>query len=186
MGRSLAVVLLAGCAALLATTDASGQASIHAGVGVTFPLGAYGDYASTGWVATGGVAFPVGTAGLAIGVAGYFGANNHEPPPEGDGTSLYGGVGLVRYAFGDPEAVSPFLFGTAGVMVQDYESKTQPAFEGSDTGFAAGGGAGVTLPLGGIGGFAEAWLLNGFFGGGNTTIAGVTAGIHLGVGGDGT
>ena len=182
MRRSRTSVLLGGLVGLFAPASASGQTSIHLGGGATFPMGDYGNYASTGWMAHGGVALPLGDAGLAVGATGYFGANGHRPPPGGDRTSLYGALGFVQVALGNPEAASPVLFGGAGLMVHDYRSETQPGLEGSNTGFAAGAGAGVRFPVGGIGAFAGAWLLNGFFDAGDTTIAGVTAGLELAVG----
>jgi hypothetical protein len=185
MKRSLFVVLLAAFWALSAPADSSAQAAIAVGGGITFPTGDYGDYANTGWLAHAGVGFPVGDAGLSVGAAGYFGANNHEPPPDGDKTNLYGGVGFAQYNIGDAEAMSPFVFGMAGLMVHDYKSDSQPSLEGSDTGFAAGGGAGLTVPLGGVAGFVEAWYLVGFFDGGNTNLGGVTAGVQFALGGGG-
>lgn len=185
MKRSLTFLLVAAFVALCAPADTAAQAMIHLGGGVTLPTGDYGDYANTGWLAHGGVAFPVGDAGLAVGAAGYFGVNNHEPPPDGDKTQLYGGLGFANYGFGDPEAVSPFVFGMAGLMVHSYKSDQFASLEESDTGFAAGGGGGVSIPLGGISGFAEAWYLVGFFDGGNTALGGVTAGVQFAVGGGG-
>ena len=64
-------------------------------------------------------------------------------------------------------------------MVHDYDSETQPAFERSWTGLAAGAGAGLEFPLGGVRGFAQAWMLNGFLEGGSTTVAGLSVGVRV-------
>lgn len=188
MRRSLTAVLIAAFAGLSAPGDGLAQAILHVAGGATFPMGDYGDFADTGWLGHAGVALPVADAGLAVGAAGYYGSNSHTNV-DGDKTNLYGGLGFVNYAFGSPEAMSPFVVAMAGLMVHSYESDPFPGLEESDTGFAVGGGAGVAVPIGSVSGFVEGWLLNGFFGGENgsdgrnTTIAGVDVGVQFTVGG---
>jgi hypothetical protein len=187
MRGSLAAVLIAAFAGLSAPADGSAQAMIHVAGGASFPSGDYADFADPGWLGHAGVALPVGDTGLAVGAAGYYGRNSHALA--GDETSLYGGLGVLSYAFGSPDAVSPFVVVMAGSMVHSYGSDSFPGLEESDTGFALGGGAGVAFPLGAVAGFVEGWLLNGFFtgdndsGGRTTTIVGLDVGVQLAVGG---
>jgi hypothetical protein len=184
MKRAVTAVLVTSLWVLAAPANASAQAMIGVGGGVTFPTGDYADYANTGWLAAAGVAFPVGDVPVSISAHGFYGSNNHEAP-DGDKTNLYGALAGVSYAFGDPEGVSPFVGGLAGFMHHSYKSESQPSLEGSESGLAGGAFAGVGFPLGGIGGFVEAYWLTGFGDIDSTQLFGAMAGVQFPLGGGG-
>jgi hypothetical protein len=182
MKRMRTAGLVVALSALIAPATASGQASIFVMGGLTVPTGDYSEYANTGWMAQGGAVFPVGPAGLSLGIDAFYGVNNHEPPPDGDKTNLYGGFAFVQYTIGDPAAVAPYVYAGPGFMTHSYKSDTLP--EGSGSGLAATAGAGVGIPLGGVTGFVEGQYLTGF---GDeidgTDLFAVSAGVSFPLGG---
>jgi hypothetical protein len=159
MNRTRSSLLVVALWALLAPQTARAQASIFLMGGLSVPTGEYSDYANMGWLAQGGVTFPVGTAGVSLGAGGFYGVNNHEDV-DGDKTNLYGGLGFVQYTIGNAAAVAPYVYAGLGFMTHSYKSDTFP--EGSGSGLAGTGGAGVNVPLGGVLGFVEAEYLTGF------------------------
>jgi hypothetical protein len=186
MKRSLVVVLVSVLAALSRPADGVAQVMVGVGGGVTLPTGDYGDYAKTGWIGHAGVGLPLGDVPVTIGAYGFYGSNSHEPPPDGDKTSLYGGLVGVQYGFGDPEGVSPYVGGMVGLMTHSYESETQPSLEASESGLAAGPIVGVNFPLGRVGGLVEAWWLTGFGGIDRTQVGGMSVGVAFPLGSGGT
>lgn len=79
MNRLVAAALALTLVGLATPTDSSAQAAAFIGGGVTAPTGDFkdfgaGDGANLGWMATGGIMFPVGDAGLAAGIRAFFGA----------------------------------------------------------------------------------------------------------------
>jgi hypothetical protein len=147
-GTALAIASLA-----LSAQGASAQATGFFSAGATFPSGDYADFAKTGWLAQGGVGFPVGTAGLMVGLSGFYGMNSHESPPDGDKTALYGGGGYVLYNIGEAGSAQPYVFAGPVYMVHSYKSDTFP--EDSNSGLAVQGGAGVNIPVGSLTGYLE-------------------------------
>ena len=184
MKRSHTALLVTSLWAHAAPIDASAQAMIGVGGGVTFPAGDYADSANPGWLAAAGVSFPVGDVPVSIGANGFYGSNDHEAP-DGDRTNLYGALAGVSYAFGDPGRVSPFVGGLAGFMNHSYKSESQPGLEGSQSGLAGGAFAGVGFPLGGIGSFVQAYWLTGFGDIDSTQLFGAMAGAQFPLGGGG-
>jgi hypothetical protein len=157
------------------------------GAGATFPTGDYADFgdgdgANTGFMAFGGLDFPLNQEGLSVFGEGYFGVNSHDLY-DGDKTNLYGAMGGVLFDF-MPDGPGPYAFGQVGIMVHDYKSDDFPEAEGSETGLAFGGGAGYGFPLGGVNGFVEARYIQGQFDDGNTSFFGIFAGISFPLGGD--
>jgi hypothetical protein len=143
--------------ALVAVPGGTAAQTVFVSAGAGIPVGDYGDYASVGWMAQGGVAFPIGTAGLSAGVGGLFGSNSHDI--DGDKTNLYGGAAFVQYTIGNEEAASGYVFGGPGYLTHSYKSDTSP--EGSGSGLALAGGGGVNFPLGGVDAYAEGMYLTG-------------------------
>jgi len=170
-------------AATLWPAGASAQVVLSLAGGVTVPTSDYGDYANTGWLGHADIGFPVGENGLSVGASGYYGSNNHET--DGDKTNLYGGLGWVGYTFETGASVMPTVWGMAGSLTHSYKSDTTPSAEGSDTGFAFGGGAGLGFPLGGVTGRVQAWYLTASIGDPSSTTAlfGVDVGVQFVVGG---
>ncbi len=151
---------LASLAVLLFLVAASAEAqNIWVGGGPTFPTGDYGDYAKTGWMASAGIGFGLGEAKkLAVQFEGLYGSNSHNDV-EGDKTNLYGGMANLNYRFGDPSKLGLYVYGGAGLLVHDYKTDTYPDEAGSDSKFAYRFGAGLDIPLGGIGLWIDARYL---------------------------
>lgn len=186
MKSTVCLALTAGLLSLLAPAATSAQVTLSAAAGATFPTGGYGDLAKTGWLAHGGVSVPLGTAPVSVGVDGFFGSNSHDTGvagvSDGDKTNLYGAAGSVSYVVGDPAGpVVPVVFGLLGFMTHSFKSDVSP--EGSNTSFAAGGGAGIGFPLGSVGGTLEGWWVTGFSDNKDTKIIGVDLGVRIPLGG---
>ena len=160
----------------VAPATAGAQAFGFLGAGVTFPTGDYGDYANTGWLGAGGVGFPIGDAGLAVGAEAFYGQNNHDY--DGDKTNPYGVLGFVQYSFGDPAKLHPYVLGGAGLLVHKYSSDVGNG--DSESQFAYSFGAGVAYPLGattGLYGEGRYW------GSDDTTFFGIMGGFYFNFGG---
>jgi len=184
---------------------------VFLGGGATFPTGDYGDYADTGWMVEGGIGFPVGENGLSLFVDGLYGSNSHgealvpalQDSGDGDKTSLLGGFAGVEYAFAEPGEAGLFVFGQVGFLRHDLDlDELVPelqSLEETETGFAFGGGAGYSFPIGGLNGYVVGRFLQGRFGeedgglspelqdeggSGNTTFFGLTAGVSIPLGGN--
>ncbi|MSR21229.1 MAG: hypothetical protein EXR91_09675 [Gemmatimonadetes bacterium] len=142
----------------LSAQSASAQATMFLSAGAGIPVSDYADYASVGWMAQGGVAFPVGSPGLAVGVGGLYGSNGHDI--DGDRTDLLGAAAFVQYTIGDPASTSGYVFGGPGYVKHSFMSDTFP--DASASGLAASGGAGVNIPMGGLTGYVEGMYLTGF------------------------
>jgi hypothetical protein len=171
-----------------------GQASAQAvflGAGATIPTGDYKDFgdedgAKTGWMATGGVIFPIGENGLQGFVHGTYGSNSHEW--EGNKTNLLGGFAGIEYVMAEPGEPGPFVFGEVGFLRHSYKSDDFPEYEDSSSGLALGGGAGYSIPLGTFTGWVLGHYTHGFLsddetGEGDTTFFGVMAGVSVPIGG---
>lgn len=142
------VAVLALCVAMVSVssrTDA--QARITVAAGASIPTGDYGEYAKTGYIGTAGVMFNVGEKGLSVGGVGVFGSNSHSDI-DGDKTNLIGVLGSVSYRLGDAEKTGVFVLGNVGFLQHSYKSDMFPSEEGSSSGVAFGGGAGVHMPMG--------------------------------------
>jgi hypothetical protein len=161
--------------------------SVFLGGGGTFPTGDYSDFgdgdgAKTGFMAFGGIDFPVNENGLSVFGEGYFGVNNHDY--EGDKTNLYGAMAGGLFDF-NADGPGPYVFGQVGLMVHSYKSDNFPEDEDSETGLGFGVGAGYGFPLGSMSGFVEGRYLQGNFDDGNTTFFAVFAGVSIPLGGEG-
>ena len=193
--------LLTGMAFFAATllvmpNNASAQ-SVFLGAGATFPMGDYGDYADTGWLAEAGFSLPLGDGPWSGLFTGFYGGNGHsydEGIPElygsdDDKTSLLGGLVGAEYSFSEQGEAGPFVFGEVGLMRHKYEPADdgpEPELYGeeSSTGFAFGGGVGYSIPFGSVNGYALARYLNGQFDEGSTAFIGVMAGVSIPLGGN--
>lgn len=117
-----------------------GQAqSIYVLAGLSAPTGDYGDVANTGWLAAGGVTFPVGQAGLWAGAEGLYSRNGSDI----DDLSFkpYSVMGILGYDIPTESSVSPFVFAGAGLMGIS-ESFGDVSESDSGFGWQLGGGVG--------------------------------------------
>ena len=181
MKRLISISLAAASLALFAPADSSAQATGFLSAGAAVPIGDYGDYANTGWLAQGGVGFAVGTGGVSAGVGGFFGSNSHTT--DGDKTNLYGAMAFALFTMGEEGSVQPYVFGGPGFMTHSYKSESFPAAEGSESALAAAAGAGVNIPVGGLTGYLEGMVLSGFGDLEDTKLVAVSAGVNIPLGG---
>lgn len=161
-------------ALLLVPAVVHAQAYLFVGGGPTFPSGEYGDYANTGWMAHAGLGFPVGPQGMSVGVDAFYGQNNHSDI-DGDKTNPLGAMGFLLYRLGNPERPGVYLFGEGGLLVHKYGSDTFDSE--SDSQFAFGGGAGVSIPLGSKSLFVEGHYTTSDGTNFISAIAGITIGL---------
>jgi hypothetical protein len=154
MKRTVAGVFTGLVVGSLVTTIGQGQAvsSIYVGGGPSFPIGEFGDYAKTGWLAAAGVSVAVGGRGLSIGGELMYGSNKHSDVA-GDKTNLPGVFGFIQYRAGDPARPGVYFFGQAGVL--NHQFKPATGSSDNDWKFAVGGGAGIDIPVGGASIFVE-------------------------------
>jgi opacity protein-like surface antigen len=111
---------------------------------VTIPTGDFGEFADTGWMATGGFSVGVGDSGLSAGVEGFYGENKHET--EGESTKPYGAMGFLLYRAGSPESVGPYFYGGAGILVHKFSVDSGEGSSESNFGYEFG--AGLDFPFG--------------------------------------
>ena len=93
----------------------------------------------------------------------------------------------AEYDFSAPGEAGPFVFGEIGVMRHKYEPEgatPEPYEEETSTGFAFGGGAGYSIPIGSLNGYVLGRYLQGQFDGGNTAFFGAMAGLAIPLGGN--
>jgi opacity protein-like surface antigen len=122
--------------------------------GATFPTGDFGEYAKTGWMAAGGVIFnDIGTAGLGLGVEGFYGENKHKSDDAvtllGDSkTNPYGIMGVAVFNFDTGGSIQPYVFGGVGWMAHKYTADVDGSDlseTGSGFGYQLGVGVGFDL-----------------------------------------
>lgn len=155
MNRWITGVMAGAVVGTLAVSIAYGQASIYVSGGPSIPVGEYGDYAKTGWLATAGLSVPVGGKGLSVGGELMYGSNKHSDVA-GDKTNLPGAFGFLMYRAGDQSKPGVYFFGQAGILNHQFKTSGSPGYSGeSDWKPAAGGGVGVDIPVGGASVFVE-------------------------------
>ena len=192
--RKCVVLCVAALAVLSFTLPSQISAQgVFLGVGGTIPTGDYKDFgfgedgAKTGWMAEAGFSIPLGENGLYAFVDGLYGSNKHEH--EGDKTNLLGGFGGIEMVFHEEGEAGPFIFGEVGFLSHAYKSDNHPEDEDTTSGLAFGGGAGYSIPLGGMNGWVLGRYIQGQLsddetGEGNTTFFGVMVGVSIPLGGN--
>ena len=170
---------LAGAALILlfALPAATVAQSVYAGFGASVPVGDFGDFADTGWLAVAGFGIPVGDAPIQVGAEGFYGQNNHSDV-EGDKTNPYGVMGTVLYNVGSDDSIGPYLFGGAGLLVHKFSTD---ATEGgaSESQFGYQAGIGLDIPFGGS---VAAWVEARYMGSKDTDFVGFLGGLSVGIG----
>lgn len=150
MKRLFAASIAAAFAFTLSASEVSAQSWAFIGAAATIPMGDFADFgdgdgANTGFMANGGVMFPVGEGALSVGGGAFFGSNGHDS--DGDKTNLYGANALIGAPLGDPQAdTRPFVYGGLGYLVHAYKSDSFG--DASEGGLAATGGGGVAFTAG--------------------------------------
>ncbi len=190
--RKCVVMCVAALAVLSFTLPSQASAqSVFGGAGLTVPTGDYkdfgqGDGAKTGWMVEGGFMYPLGESGLYGFVNGLYGSNSRET--DGDKSNLLAGLAGLEYNFAEEGEAGPFIFGEIGYMRHAYRSDDHA--DENDYGIAFGGGAGWSVPLGGVNGYVLGRYLQGQTSDDppgafdiNTSFIGIMAGVSIQIGG---
>jgi hypothetical protein len=168
-GLALALLLAAGT-----TTPAAGQIGFVLGGGASVPVGDFGDFAKTGWMALAGVKLGLPLLPVQFRAEGLFGQNKHEIITA-DKTTLYGGMANVIFQIGPPLVpVKPYIIAGAGALNQRFSPGTGTSV--SEWKPVFGGGVGVNVSLMVIGVFVEARYLRRD----DTGFIPIMAGVRLG------
>ena len=134
--------LFIGAAALalgLAVPSQKAEAQFFVNASATLPMGDYGDYAKTGWLAgLGARAWANSTGKLALWVVGEYGSNSHDDEDDAKTNIMSGGAWLAYILGNNPEAsVTPFVVWGGGYMNHQY--KIGDLSENYGQAFAGGG-----------------------------------------------
>ena len=134
---------------IAAPTQADAQTTLYLGAGASLPMGDYGEYANTGWLAVGGVVFGIGDSGFGVGGEVFYGQNNHKEEEsffEDEKTTPYGIMAIADYVFGTEGGIRPYVFGGAGLLVHKFSASGVESESESAFGYQAG--LGVSFPVG--------------------------------------
>jgi opacity protein-like surface antigen len=157
MKRFLPVMTVAGL--LAGAAPAAAQIGFVVGGGVSVPVGEFGEFAKSGWMALGGAQLGIPLFPLKFRAEGLFGRNTHEGA-SGDKTTLYGGMANAIFQIGPPLVpVKPYVIAGVGYLNHRYSPGAAGAQSDSEWKPVFGGGAGVGLNLLVIGVFVEARYL---------------------------
>lgn len=177
--RGMAVVAVLG--AVLFSSTVSAQASLTFAGGATMPMGDYGDYAKTGYMATAGVMVKTSKPRLSLGGHLLYGGNSHSDF-EGDKTTLTGLLGTANYRLADASKPGLFLLANVGFLRHTYSSDKFPSEEGTSSGVAFGGGAGFSIPRGAMSLYATIRYLTASIDGESTAFVPIMAGVSVPLG----
>jgi len=181
--RVLSVSAVVLVLALAAPITAQAQ-SIFVLAGISSPTGDFGDYAKVGWLAAAGVTYPVGDAGMWVGVEGSYGVNKHDEDvlgvEAGDKTNLIGVMAILGYDFATEGSVQPYVWGGGGLQVHQFRSEASPSFNESSSKFGYQFGAGVSF--GGAESNAHPFVEGRFQGSEDSKIIAGEVGVSIGIG----
>jgi hypothetical protein len=170
-GLTLALLLAGGTA-----TPATGQIGFVLGGGATIPMGDFGDFAATGWMALAGAKLGLPLLPIQFRVEGLYGQNAHDGPTT-DKTNLYGGMANVIFQIGPPLVpVKPYVIAGGGYLNHKFSPGNSGLPAADEWKPVFGGGVGVSVSLMVIGVFVEARYLRRD----DTGFIPVMAGIRLG------
>lgn len=141
MRRITSAVMVGAFAVIVAASPARAQ-YVFFGGGLSKPVGDFNDYAKTGWMATAGVGYDIGTKGLWVEAEGYFGSNKHSDV-DGDKTNLIGGIAALGYSFMPGKSVSPYVTGGLGIVAHQFKSDAFPGLNETESKLGYTGAFGV-------------------------------------------
>lgn len=177
--RGMAAVAV--LSAVLFASNVSAQVALTVAGGASLPMGDYGKYANTGYVATVGLLVKTSKPGMSLGGQLLYGGNSHSDY-DGDKTTLTGLLGTVNYRFGDAAKAGPFVVGNVGLLRHTYSSDKFPDEEGTSYGVAFGGGAGFAIPRGSMNLYAVARYLMASIDGETTAFVPIQVGVTIPLG----
>ncbi|MDH3207849.1 MAG: hypothetical protein OEO79_14690 [Gemmatimonadota bacterium] len=145
--------------AAVAACDVSAQATVFAGGAATVPVSDFGTIADLGYLGFLGGTVEVGSAGLAVGAAGFFGSNQHKIA--GERSDLYGMTVMVGYTVAEAYEVRFRTWGGLGGMVHARRSDTFPGLDASKRGLSVSVGAEASRAAGRVRVFASGLYTHG-------------------------
>jgi hypothetical protein len=168
-------------ATLVLTAEGAAQGgsnSLFLGGGATVPMGDYGDYAKTGYMASVGVGRDFGSGRVFAFVDGFYGKNSHET--EDESTTLIGGGANIGIS---TTGSSPRFYAYGGLGLQNHKFNPAGGGDGgSETNPYGRGAVGISLGNGSTTFWIEVGMLQGFGGdGGNTGYLPLLAGVSIGL-----
>jgi hypothetical protein len=177
MTQRIASALLVLSLSLALPAGTVAQPGIYLGGGATFPRGTFKDCNNhTGWMGQGRLTIPV-QQGLSVVASGFYGTNDRNSLCGAIATSkLTGLMGGLLYRVGDPDRRAVFFFWEGGLVRQETGGLHERRI-------AYSGAVGYAIPLAA---FLELRLTGSYLGVlFNSEIAfwGLTAGIHVRMGG---
>lgn len=180
MKRLSAAMMVGAVAVLLSASPARAQ-YVFLGGGVSIPTGEFkDDGAKTGWLATGGVGFDIGSKGLWAELQGYFGNNNYEGTG-GDKLQNIQGMAALGYSFMPEKSVTPWVMAGIGFLNHKYKPGSTGGTADSETKFAWEGGAGLAFKAGSK---ARVWVGGQYTSSSYVHMVSVLAGFSINVGGN--
>jgi opacity protein-like surface antigen len=178
MKRWTTAMMVGAVAVLVAASPARAQ-YVFLGGGLTIPTGEFkDDEAKTGWIATAGVGFDIGSKGLWGELQGYFGNNNYEGTG-GDKLQNIQGMAALGYSFMPDKSVTPWIMAGAGFLNHKYKPGSTGFTSASETKFAWEAGAGLGFKAGEK---ANVWLGGQYTGSSYVHMISVLAGVTIKVG----
>ena len=112
-GRLAVAVLL--CVTWVSTAAGQTPIGVFGAGGASIPLGDFADAADTGWLVGGGILGMLGTQGVWLGAEGMYG-RHRVSDADGVDIEMIGGGGMIGYTFSPAARISPYIFGSAGVL----------------------------------------------------------------------
>ena len=144
--RRLTAAMMVGAVAVLVTASASQAQYVFLGGGVSIPMSDFKDIAKTGWMATAGLGYDIGTSGLFVEAEGFYGSNKHKAPSDDDKTNLLVGLGALGYSFMPEKSVRPYVLAGVGFLRHQFDPATGD--NESSTDFAYSGAVGLSFKAG--------------------------------------
>jgi len=148
--KRIGLAILAVGALSVGATQLEAQASFGVGVGLTMPMGDYGDVASTGFHAMGSVLFGMGTGPMQIRADLAYHHTGLEGGADGS-TTLIGGMANLVYNFATTGTAKPY----AMLGVGYFSEKAESGGSVDDNGIGYGIGFGINFAMSAASLFAE-------------------------------
>jgi len=141
--KSVSFLALLAFMGFMMPAQVDAQTTLYIGAGGSFPTSDFGDVYDTGWMGTAGALFGAGPVG--VGAEFFYGQNNISVDGSDAKATPWGFMGIVDYAFGQPDKIRPYVFGGLGVMITRFSGSEESV---SETEFGYQAGAGLSFPLG--------------------------------------
>ena len=178
MKRLTAAAMVGALAVLMSASPARAQ-YVFFGGGATIPTGEFkDDDAKTGWIATAGLGFDIGSKGLWAELQGYFGNNSYKGGG-GDKLQNIQVMAALGYSFMPEKSMTPWVMAGAGIVNHKYKPGNTGFTGDSETKFGFEAGAGLAFKAGSK---AHVWFGGQYTGSSYVHMIGLLAGVSIAVG----